>query len=61
MRSGGRGWEQAAEPPRWRADEECSGVVGPRRPGWSENPQSGCAAGAGSAGSAADGPSSRRT
>lgn len=59
----GRGWETAAVLPRWRADEECSdpGEVGLRRPGWNEDPRSGFAAGAGSAGSAAGGPSSPRT
>lgn len=35
------------------------GVAGLRRPGWSEGPRPGCAAGAGSAGSAAGGPSSQ--
>lgn len=62
-RLGGQGWELAAVPPRWRADEEYSepGEVGLRRPGWNEDPRSGFAAGAGSAGSAAGGPSSQRT
>lgn len=59
----GQGWGPAAVPPRRRADEECSepGEVGLRRPGWNEDPRSGFAAGAGSDGSAAGGPSSRRT
>lgn len=35
------------------------GVVGLKSPGWNESPRPGCAAGAESAGSAADGPSSQ--
>lgn len=36
-------------------------MVGLKQPGWGEGPRLGCAAGAGSAGSAAGGPSSQRT
>lgn len=58
----GRDWGQAAAPVCWELAEWRSGpgALGLKRPGWSEGPRSGCAAGVGSAGSAAGGPSSRR-
>lgn len=56
------GWGQAAAPVCWELDESCSGpgALGLKRPGWNEDPQPGCAAGAEFAGSAADAPSSQR-
>lgn len=58
-----QGWGQAATLVCWELSDRRSGpgVVGLRQPGWNEGPRPGCAAGAGSAGSAAGGPSSRHT
>lgn len=58
-----QGWGPAGvlvcwEPADWQLSP---GAVGLKQPGWGEGPRLGCAAGAGSAGSAAGGPSSQRT
>lgn len=57
-----RDWGQAAALVCWELAELRSGpgVGGLKWPGWNESPRPGCAAGAESAGSAADGPSSQR-
>lgn len=57
-----QGWGLAVALVCWElADLQPSlGVAGPRWPGWNEDPLTGCAAGAESAGSAAGEPSSQR-
>lgn len=63
LRLGARGWGPAVALVCWElADLRLGpGAAGLRQPGWHEDPRPGCAAGAESAGSAAGGPSSRRT
>lgn len=58
----GRGWGRTAALVCWEVAglRSSPGVGGLRQPGWNEGPRPGCAAGAGSAGSAAGGPSSQR-